>query len=150
MPNPRKARSSCLACAKETARAGYKYCSNSCQFCFQRSILINRWKAGEITGLSNLGLVSRPVKLYLREKFANKCCLCGWSQINPKTGLVPLVADHIDGNWRNNREENLRLICPNCDSLNPTYAGSNKGRSHRVRRPSKRAIEAQSSAGREV
>lgn len=43
------------------------------------------------------------------------------------TGKVPVVADHIDGDWQNNRPENLRLLCPNCDSLQPTYGGLNKG-----------------------
>jgi len=89
-----------------------------------------------------LGLVSRYVKRYLRRKFENKCSLCGWSKVNQRTGLVPLVADHVDGNWRNNTENNLRLICPNCDSLTPTYAGLNRGNSKRIRVLSRRAKEA--------
>ena len=61
--------------------------------------------------------------------------------MNLKTGLVPLVADHIDGNWRNNVENNLRLLCPNCDSLTPTYAGSNRGNGRKARILSNRAKE---------
>jgi hypothetical protein len=41
---------------------------------------------------------------------------------------MPLEVDHIDGDWRNNRIENLRLICPNCHSATNTYRGRNKGR----------------------
>ncbi|MFA6315265.1 MAG: endonuclease [Candidatus Paceibacterota bacterium] len=81
------------------------------------------------------------MKKYLREKYGNKCILCGWSVVNTKTGLVPLVADHIDGNWRNNYESNLRLICPNCDSLTATYGGSNKGNGRTGRVVSKRVLE---------
>lgn len=33
--------------------------------------------------------------------------------------------DHIDGNHRNNRLYNLRLLCPNCHSQTDTYAGKN-------------------------
>jgi predicted nucleic acid-binding Zn ribbon protein len=90
--------------------------------------LIQSWKLGKITGLRADGTVCFWLKEYLRKKFEDKCCLCGWSKINPKTKKVPVVADHIDGNWRNNNEENLRLICPNCDSLQPTYCGSNRGK----------------------
>jgi len=88
-----------------------------------------------------LGLVSRYVKKYLRRKFGDKCCLCGWSKINPKLGFSPLVADHIDGNWRNNAENNLRLLCPNCDSLTPTFAALNRGNGRKNRVLSKRAKE---------
>jgi hypothetical protein len=99
------------------------------------------WRAGKINGLSGLGLVSVHIKRYLRDKYGNKCSLCGWAKINPKTKLVPLVADHIDGNWRNNSENNLRLICPNCDSLLPTYAGLNRRNGRKNRAVSNRAKE---------
>ena len=61
--------------------------------------------------------------------------------MNPKTGVAPLVADHIDGNWRNNTESNLRLLCPNCDSLTLTYAALNKGNGRKHRAASSRAKE---------
>jgi hypothetical protein len=89
-----------------------------------------------------MGVVSAHIKRYLRLKFKNKCYLCGWSEVNQTTGIVPLVADHIDGNWRNNTEENLRLVCPNCDALSSTFAGLNKGRGRENRVVSNRAKEA--------
>ena len=141
MPRPKRTRVKCLSCGKETAPWGYKYCSNACQIEYQHQAYIRKWKSGEESGLQGLGIVSSYIKRYLRRKFDNKCCLCGWSEINPKTGEVPLVADHIDGNWRNNTEVNLRLICPNCDSLNPTYAGLNRGNGRQNRVLSKRAEE---------
>lgn len=139
--NPKKPRLKCPICGKEPARSFYKYCSNACQMEFQHRMHVENWKSGKTVGLNSMGLVSGSVKNYLRKKYDNKCCLCGWSEMNLKTGVVPLVADHIDGNWRNNIEENLRLICPNCDALSPTYAGSNKGNGRSFRAPSKRSQE---------
>ena len=141
MPMPRKPRENCLSCNKETFRPGYKYYSNLCQIEYQYSVYIKKWKDGGVFGLLSTGVVSRYIKKYLRRKFGDKCCLCGWSKINEKTGLIPLVADHIDGNWRNNVEDNLRLICPNCDSLTPTYAALNRGHGRKDRVLSNRVKE---------
>ncbi|WP_369778667.1 HNH endonuclease signature motif containing protein [Streptomyces sp. R33] len=41
---------------------------------------------------------------------------------------LPLEVDHVDGDWRNNLPENLRLLCPNCHSTTDTYRGRAKGR----------------------
>ena len=142
MVNPKKPRTPCLTCGKEPAGASYKYCSNVCQHEYEYLQYIERWKAGQEHGLQKLGIVSSHIKKYLRRKYGNKCCLCGWSQVNSTTGLVPLVADHVDGNWRNNAESNLRLLCPNCDSLTPTYAALNHGNGRKHRVVSKRAQEA--------
>ncbi|MBU1292137.1 HNH endonuclease [Patescibacteria group bacterium] len=145
---PKKPRKKCFSCGKETPRPNSKYCNNKCQHEFQYQSYIKKWKNGEVRGLSISGLVSSYIKKYLRRKFKNRCCLCGWSEINQNTGLVPLVADHIDGNWQNNIERNLRLICPNCDSLTSTYAALNKGNGRKNRAPSKRAQEGRLLIGR--
>jgi hypothetical protein len=129
-------------CGNEPFKAGYVYCSNRCQQEYQSKRILERWKAGEISGLNGLGILGSTVKRYLREKFGDRCCLCGWSEIHLVTGIVPLVADHIDGDWRNNAEDNLRLLCPNCDSLTPTFSALNKGRGRPNRALSKRSQEA--------
>jgi hypothetical protein len=46
---------------------------------------------------------------------------------------LPLILDHTSGNACDNRPENLRLLCPNCDSLNAhTRGGANAGRVKRL------------------
>lgn len=76
--------------------------------------------------------MSRHLRRYIFDKYENKCCICGWSKINPYTNTLPLEIDHIDGNANNNREENLRLLCPNCHSLTKNYRGANKGNGRNI------------------
>ncbi len=40
--------------------------------------------------------------------------------------IIPLDVDHIDGNHNNNVKENLRLLCPNCHRLTPTWGFKNR------------------------
>ncbi len=139
--NPKKPRTPCRNCGKEPYRSFYIYCCNACQQEYQYQKLVREWKSGDRTGLQSIGIVATYVKKYLRIKYENKCCFCDWSKVNPKTGIVPLVADHIDGNWKNNKESNLRLLCPNCDSLTPTFAALNKGNGRKNRAPRRRSEE---------
>lgn len=53
------------------------------------------------------------------------CAICGCEQTHNGKPLT-FVLDHIDGDASNNRRENLRCICPNCDSQLDTYKSKNK------------------------
>jgi 5-methylcytosine-specific restriction endonuclease McrA len=39
-----------------------------------------------------------------------------------------MVLDHRNGDNTDNRLDNLRLLCPNCNSQQATFAGRNRGR----------------------
>ena len=58
---------------------------------------------------------------------ANRCYECGCPPQWRGRPLV-LVLDHVNGDRYDFRLPNLRLLCPNCNSQQPTFAGRNKGR----------------------
>lgn len=54
-----------------------------------------------------------------------KCAICGLEPFwNGQE--ITLTLDHINGDNRDDRLENLRWVCPNCDRQLPTFCGKNK------------------------
>ena len=70
---------------------------------------------------------------YIEEQQNHQCAICGINNQWNGKHLV-FVLDHIDGNSLNHNRNNLRLICPNCDSQLPTFKSKNKhsSRDYRV------------------
>ncbi|KKU49837.1 MAG: HNH endonuclease [Parcubacteria group bacterium GW2011_GWB1_49_7] len=131
-----KAKRFCLGCnILLVKRHRIKFCSIKCQMNYQHLKWVSAWQKGEVDG--NIGITARNfskhLKIYLVKKFNNKCCVCGWNEKHPTTGVVPLEIDHVDGNSENNKEENLRLICPNCHALTPFYKNLNRGKGRKWR-----------------
>ncbi|MPY62009.1 HNH endonuclease signature motif containing protein [Streptomyces spongiae] len=82
----------------------------------------------EDTSVHATRIPSTRLKRAMRELGLEElCALCRMQPVWLGEPL-PLEVDHVDGNWRNNRLENLRLLCPNCHSTTDSYRGRNKGR----------------------
>lgn len=57
-----------------------------------------------------------------------RCAVCGLDTWRSRPLVLQL--DHINGDRRDNRRENLRFLCPNCHSQTDTFAGKNVGRGY--------------------
>lgn len=65
-------------------------------------------------------------RLFLLEKAGHKCSNCGFSKTR-EDGRGILEIDHIDADHTNNSIENLRVLCPNCHALTPTFRNWGRG-----------------------
>jgi hypothetical protein len=63
-------------------------------------------------------------RLYDENILERKCCLCGQDE-NWNGMKISLILDHINGVHNDNRIENLRIVCPNCNAGLDTFAGKN-------------------------
>lgn len=116
----------CLNCGKEFIsyrESTNKFCSRNCcsEYRVKQKYEDYILHPEEYKG-KNIG---KWVKKHILVEQDNKCAICG---CEPEWNGKPLVfiLDHIDGHANNNNRENLRLVCPNCDSQLDTYKSKNK------------------------
>ena len=65
------------------------------------------------------------IRLFRENKLKNACSICGLSKTWNWLPIT-LILDHINGIHNDNRLENLRILCPNCNSQQKTFAGRNR------------------------
>lgn len=73
---------------------------------------------------SNYSRKNLKKRLYKENLKQHKCEFCGQDE-NWNGKHMSLILDHINGIWNDNRLENLRIVCPNCNATLDTHAGKN-------------------------
>ena len=121
----------CLYCGKEFS-SNYRPQKFCCQECAAQYWSEQKYQEKE--NLYFLGKLHEPQVLKKQFIAHNeyKCSICGLTEWQNQK--IVLILDHINGNPDDNRPENLRLVCPNCDSQLPTYKSRNRGNGRAYRR----------------
>lgn len=103
------------------------FCSSKCSTNNKRSQVYTNIENGQVDGHC-----PSTLRKYLIHKRGNVCEIC---KITEWQGIpLVVITDHINGNPYDNRLENLRLICSNCDANLPTYKAKNVGNGRTFRR----------------
>ncbi|AFC21824.1 HNH endonuclease [Cronobacter phage vB_CsaM_GAP32] len=127
----------CKCCNKEFKLGKHIsqiFCGEKCGIDFQYNENIKSWLSSEHPGWTGkTRQLSKFVRRYLHETRGTACEECGWDERHPIDGAVLTEIEHIDGNAENNAPTNLKILCPNCHSMTPTFRARNK-QSKRIRK----------------
>lgn len=115
----------CKICGRKISNSTLTGLCHNCWVNENRRITVENWLKTGNTNCSVQTTIRNSIRDYIYKKQNYKCSICGLStEWNNKK--LNFILDHIDGDASNNKESNLRLICPNCDSQLDTFKSKNK------------------------
>lgn len=123
----------CVVCGKPLCR-GHKteYCQEHL-IQHRQQEKINTWLNTGSVGMTVDTTIRGVIREYILKDQNYKCAICGIeNKWNNKT--LNFILDHIDGDASNSSRENVRLICPNCDSQLDTFKSRNRNSSRNARK----------------
>lgn len=123
----KKVRKCCFNCGKEliSHNGSYgKFCNNKCQAEYTHKIAYKKILDGD-SSIMRANYSPKPFREDILKEQGGVCAICGIEPVWNDKELV-FIIDHIDGHASNNKRENLRCVCPNCDSQLDTYKSKNK------------------------
>ena len=123
----------CLICGKKL-RPNHKteYCQEHLRQ-HQREEKVKSWLESGKTGYTVDTTIRGAIREYILQDQNYKCAICGLDNVwNGKQ--LNFILDHIDEDASNSSRENLRLVCPNCDSQLDTYKSKNKNSARNARK----------------
>ena len=121
----------CVRCGEGVAR-GATYCSLGCSIEYKKEKRVEDWLSERFIP-AHIQSIDSSIRPWILNDQMGLCSICRGPQEHNGIKLT-FILDHIDGNSEDNRRNNLRMICPNCDSQLPTYKSKNKGNGRHYRR----------------